>query len=92
MKGEILTFGAAAGALGGAYKLAEFLTKAKKVRDVGPSNAVYVRMIGRVRSDLDEVRRLLSVREIHDILEANPEKSKWVYGPREHHAAHRTRR
>jgi hypothetical protein len=26
------------------------------------------------------VRRLLSIREIHDILEANPEKSKWVYG------------
>jgi hypothetical protein len=80
VKGEILTFGAAAGAAGAAYKLAEFLTKAKRVRDVGPSNAVYVRMIGRVRSDLDEVRRLLSVREIHDILEANPEKSKWVYG------------
>jgi hypothetical protein len=80
VKGEILTFGAAAGAIGGAYKLAEFLTKAKRVRDVGPSNAVYVRIIGRVRSDLDEVRRLLSIREIHDILEANPEKSKWVYG------------
>jgi len=80
VKGEILTLGAAAGALGGAYKLAEFLTKAKRVRDVGPSNAVYVRIIGRVRSDLDEVRRLLSIREIHDILEANPEKSKWVYG------------
>jgi hypothetical protein len=80
VKGEILTLGAAAGALGGAYKLAEFLTKAKRVRDVGPSNAVYVRIIGRVRSDLDEVRRLLSIREIHDILEANPEQSKWVYG------------
>jgi hypothetical protein len=80
VKGEILTLGAAAGAIGGAYKLAEFLTKAKRVRDVGPSNAVYVRIIGRVRSDLDEVRRLLSIREIHDILEANPEKSKWVYG------------
>ncbi|RMZ73338.1 hypothetical protein GMOD_00007841 [Pyrenophora seminiperda CCB06] len=75
-----MTLGAAGAALGGAYKLAEFLTKAKRVRDVGPSNAVYVRIIGRVRSDLEEVRRLLSVREIHDILEANPEKSKWVYG------------
>jgi hypothetical protein len=80
VKGELVTLGAAATALGGAYKLAEFLTKAKRVRDVGPSNAVYVRIIGRVRSDLEEVRRLLSVREIHDILEANPEKSKWVYG------------
>jgi hypothetical protein len=80
VKGEILTLGAAATALGGAYKLSEFLVKAKRVRDVGPSNAVYVRMIGRVRSDLDEVRRLLSVREVHDALESNPEKSRWVYG------------
>ncbi|KAI0582179.1 hypothetical protein PtrSN002B_005662 [Pyrenophora tritici-repentis] len=79
-RSELMTIGAAGAALGGAYKLAEFLTKAKRVRDVGPSNAVYVRIIGRVRSDLEEVRRLLSVREIHDILEANPEKSKWVYG------------
>lgn len=30
--------------------------------------------------DLDEVRRLLAVREVHDALEANPEKAKWVYG------------
>jgi hypothetical protein len=79
-KGELLTLGAAAGAIGGAYKLSEFLYKAKRIRDVGPSNAVYVRIIGRVRSDLDEVRRLLSVREVHDALEANPEKSRWVYG------------
>ncbi|KAH4349123.1 hypothetical protein HBH98_062580 [Parastagonospora nodorum] len=80
VKGELLTLGAAATAVGGAYKVGEFLFKAKRVRDVGPSNAVYVRIIGRVRSDLDEVRRLLSVREVHDALEANPEKSRWVYG------------
>lgn len=80
VKGELLTLGAAATAIGGAYKLSEFMYKAKRVRDVGPSNAVYVRIIGRVRADLDEVRRLLSVREVHDALEANPEKSKWVYG------------
>ncbi|KAF1843415.1 uncharacterized protein K460DRAFT_368313 [Cucurbitaria berberidis CBS 394.84] len=80
VKGEILTFGAAAGAIGGAYKLGEFMLRAKRLRDVGPSNAVYVRIIGRVRSDLDEVKRLLSVREVHDALESNPEKSKWVYG------------
>jgi len=79
-KGELFAFGTAAAALGGAYKLSEFLYKAKRLRDVGPSNAVYVRIIGRVRSDLDEVRRLLSVREVHDALESNPEKSKWVYG------------
>ncbi|KAH7064079.1 hypothetical protein BKA63DRAFT_428239 [Paraphoma chrysanthemicola] len=80
VKGEILTLGAAATAIGGAYKLGEFMYKAKRVRDVGPANAVYVRIIGRVRTDLDEVRRLLSVREVHDALEANPEKSRWVYG------------
>ncbi|KAH7379476.1 hypothetical protein BKA66DRAFT_466034 [Pyrenochaeta sp. MPI-SDFR-AT-0127] len=80
VKGELVTLGAAATAIGGAYKLGEFLHKAKRLRDVGPSNAVYVRIIGRVRTDLDEVRRLLSVREVHDALESNPEKSKWVYG------------
>ncbi|KAL5119359.1 hypothetical protein ACEQ8H_002628 [Pleosporales sp. CAS-2024a] len=80
VKGELLTLGAAATAVGGAYKFGEFMYKAKKVRDVGPSNAVYVRIIGRVRSDLDEVRRLLSVRQVHDALESNPDKSRWVYG------------
>lgn len=80
VKGEIITLGTAAAAIGGAYKFSEFLYKAKRLRDVGPANAVYVRIIGRVSSDLDEVRRLLSVREVHDVLEANPEKSKWVYG------------
>jgi hypothetical protein len=77
---KLMTAGGAAAAIGGAYKLSEFLHKAKRLRDVGPSNAVYVRMIGRVRSDLDEVRRLLTVREVHDELEANKEKAKWVYG------------
>src|SRR5690242_19115657 len=80
VKGELFAFGSAAAALGGVYKLSEFLYKAKRLRDVGPANAVYVRIIGRVRSDLDEVRRLLSVREVHDALESNPDKSKWVYG------------
>lgn len=80
VKGELFAFGSAAAAIGGVYKLSEFLYKAKRLRDVGPSNAVYVRIIGRVRSDLDEVRRLLSVREVHDALESNPDKSKWVYG------------
>ncbi|KAF2125124.1 hypothetical protein P153DRAFT_426122 [Dothidotthia symphoricarpi CBS 119687] len=79
-KGEIITIGSAAAAIGGAYKLGQFLMKAKHLKDVGPSNAVYVRLIGRVRSDLDEVRRLLSVREVHDALESNMDKSKWVYG------------
>ena len=79
-RGELFALGTAAAALGGAYKLSEFLYRAKRLHDVGPSNAVYVRIIGRVRSDLDEVRRLLSVREVHDALESNPSKSKWVYG------------
>lgn len=77
---KLLTAGGAAAAIGGAYKLGEFLQKAKRIRDVGPSNAVYVRLINRVRADLDEVRRLLTVREVHDALEGNPEKAKWVYG------------
>lgn len=48
--GKLATSAGAAAAIGGAYKLSEFLYKAKRLRDVGPSNAVYVRLIGRVRS------------------------------------------
>jgi len=77
---KLLSAGGAAAAVGGAYKLGEFLYKAKRLRDVGPANAVYVRIIARVRADLDEVRRLLTVREVYDALEANREKAKWVYG------------
>lgn len=45
-----MSAGGAVAAVGGAYKLGEFLYKAKRLRDVGPANAVYVRLIGRVRS------------------------------------------
>jgi hypothetical protein len=79
-KGELLTAATAATAIGGAYKFGEFLYKAKRMRDVGPSNAVYVRLIKRIRADLDEVKRLLTVPECKDALEANPPKAKWVYG------------
>lgn len=78
--GKILGLGAAATALGGAYKVGEFLYKAKRLKDVGPANAVYVRLINRVRADLDEVKRLLTVPEVKVALEANPPKAKWVYG------------
>jgi hypothetical protein len=77
---NLLSAAGAAGAIGGAYKFAEFLHKAKKLKDVGPSNAVYVRLIKRIRADLDEVKRLLTVPEIKLALEANPPKAKWVYG------------
>jgi hypothetical protein len=77
---KLMSAGSAVAALGGAYKLGEFLLHAKKLRDVGPSNAVYVRLINRIRADLDEVRRLLTVKEVHDVLEENKDKAKWVYG------------
>lgn len=48
--GKLAGAGGAVAALGGAYKLGEFLYKAKRLRDVGPANAVYVRIIGRVQS------------------------------------------
>ncbi|KAF2733299.1 hypothetical protein EJ04DRAFT_513291 [Polyplosphaeria fusca] len=82
-KGEIaklVSLGAVATAIGGAYKVGEFMYKAKRVRDVGPANAVYVRLIRRVRADLDEVKRLLTVPEVEDALRANPPKAKWVHG------------
>jgi hypothetical protein len=77
---KIMSIGAAATAIGGAYKMGEFLFHAKKLRDVAPSNAVYVRLINRVRLDLDEVKRLCTVPEVKEALKANPPKAKWVYG------------
>ncbi|KAF2877589.1 hypothetical protein BDV95DRAFT_480848 [Massariosphaeria phaeospora] len=77
---KLLGAGAAFTAIGGAYKIGEFLYKAKRLKDVGPANAVYVRLINRVALDLDEVKRLLAIREVHDALESNRDKSKWVYG------------
>lgn len=82
-KGElasILGLGAAASAIGGGYKFAEFLHKAKRIKDVGQSNAVYVRSIQRVRRDLDEVKRLLGVAEVKDALSQNRPKAEWVFG------------
>lgn len=82
-KGElasILGLGAAASAIGGGYKFAEFLHKAKRMKDVGKANAVYVRSIQRVRRDLDEVKRLLSVPEVKDALSQNRPKAEWVFG------------
>lgn len=82
-KGEfagLLSAAGAATAIGGVYKAGEFLHRAKKLKDVGPANAVYVRLIKRVRADLDEVKRLLTVPEIKNALEANPAKAKWIYG------------
>ncbi|KAF2196409.1 hypothetical protein GQ43DRAFT_445134 [Delitschia confertaspora ATCC 74209] len=71
--------GTAASAIGGAYRFAEFINKAKRMRDVGKANAVYVRLIQRVRRDLDEVKRLLSVPEVKDALSHNRPKAEWVY-------------
>ncbi|KAF2012984.1 hypothetical protein BU24DRAFT_262340 [Aaosphaeria arxii CBS 175.79] len=79
-KGALISAGAAATAIGATYKLGEFLYKAKRLKDVGPANAVYVRLIKRVRADLDEVKRLLTVEEVKEALAANPGKAKWVFG------------
>ncbi|KAF2475785.1 uncharacterized protein BDR25DRAFT_339785 [Lindgomyces ingoldianus] len=78
--GALVSAGAVATALGGAYKFSEFVNKAKRLHDVGPANAVYVRLINRVRRDLDEVKRLLTVPEVKQALSTNRPKAEWVYG------------
>jgi len=80
--GELLGaigLGAGLGAVGGAYKFAEFVIRLKKLHDVASENAVFARITDRVRSDLEETERLLSVPPVKNAMRrASPEKLKWI--------------
>ncbi|KAF2101013.1 hypothetical protein NA57DRAFT_55079 [Rhizodiscina lignyota] len=80
-KGEAATvigLGAMAGIVGGTYKFAEFLTRAKKLHDVGSENAVFLRILANVRADLRETERLLHLREVKEALATNADKVRWI--------------
>ncbi|QDS76181.1 hypothetical protein FKW77_008048 [Venturia effusa] len=60
------------------YKSAEFLIQAKKLTDVGHENALYCRIIERVRLDLKETDRLLKLPEVKHAMQNAPEKLAWI--------------
>ncbi|KAH6642851.1 hypothetical protein C7974DRAFT_372713 [Boeremia exigua] len=61
--------------IGSAFKFADV---AVRVAEVGSENAVFVRAICVVRSDLEEVERLLSLGSIQTKLKGTPGKVPWV--------------
>jgi len=58
-----------------AFKLGEL---AVSIAGVGGENAVFVRMINRVRRDMDEAERLIRVPAVLAKLVATPEKLPWI--------------
>jgi hypothetical protein len=73
-----LSAGAILSILAAGYKSAEFLIHAKRLTDVGHENAVYVRIMERVRLDLKETDRLLKLPEVKHAMANAPEKLGWI--------------
>jgi hypothetical protein len=69
--------------IGSAFKFADV---AVRIAEVGSENAVFVRTICVVRSDLEEVERLLSLETVRQKLDATPGKLPWIVN-----ALHNTR-
>ncbi|KAF3036359.1 hypothetical protein E8E11_001608 [Didymella keratinophila] len=61
--------------IGSAFKFADV---AVRIAEVGSENAVFVRTIYVVRSDLEEVERLLSLESVQIMLAATPGKLPWI--------------
>jgi hypothetical protein len=73
-----LSAGALISAVAGAYKVGEAVLHLRKLHDVGEENAVFVRMVERVRIDLVECERLLALPEVKLALQGSPEKVEWI--------------
>lgn len=61
--------------IGSAFKFADV---AVRIAEVGSENAVFVRTIYVVRSDLEEVERLLSLESVQKKITATPGKLPWI--------------
>jgi hypothetical protein len=72
-----ITASAAFAFLNSAFKLAEY---AVKISGVESENGVFVRMIQRVRLDLEETERLLCVPSVKKKLISTPGKLPWIRG------------
>lgn len=75
--GDPITAAGAFAFLNSAFKLSEY---AVKLYEVESENGVFLRMIQRVRLDLEETERLLSVPSVKEKLISTPEKLPWVKG------------
>jgi hypothetical protein len=73
-----LSFGGAAAAIGATWKVTEVIVKARQLFRVRSENAVFVRLIERVRIDLREVDRLLATKEVKEGLRHNKPKAIWI--------------
>jgi hypothetical protein len=74
-----LKTGAIVSAVAGAYKFGEFVLKLRHLHGVDGMNSVFVRIVDRVRTDLEEVERLLKLKEVKEALKDNPKKVAWIY-------------
>jgi hypothetical protein len=75
--GEPISTAAVFAFLNSCFKLAEY---AVKIYSVESENGVFVRMILRIRQDLEETERLLSVPSVKARLLSTPQKSTWIRG------------
>lgn len=75
--GEPISTAAVFAFLNSCFKLAEY---AVKIYSVESENGVFVRMILRIRQDLEETERLLSVPSVKARLISTPQKSPWIAG------------
>lgn len=75
--GEPISTAAVFAFLNSCFKLAEY---AVKIYSVESENGVFVRMILRIRQDLEETERLLSVPSVKARLISTPQKSPWIRG------------
>ncbi|CAH0014775.1 unnamed protein product [Clonostachys rhizophaga] len=73
-----LSIGGAAAAIGASWKIAEFLVKCKTLFEVRDENAVYVRLVERVKVDLAEAERLMALKSVQDGMRENREKTLYV--------------
>lgn len=73
-----LSAGAVLSVVAAGYKSAEFLVHAKKLTEVGHENALYSRIMERVRLDLAETDRLLKLPEVKHAMQNAPDKLAWI--------------
>jgi hypothetical protein len=73
-----LSFGGAAAAIGATYKVAEFAVKCKQLFEVRSENAVFVRLVERVRADLAEAERLMALKSVQEAMRGNKARTLYI--------------